>query len=186
MQRGEVRIIAGKWRGRKLKIAPIKDLRPTPDRVRETLFNWLAPTLAGAYCLDPFAGSGVLGFEALSRGAAHVVMIDQSSEVVRLLQAELAKFGADNAEIYCATMPQQLKPVQKPFDIVFLDPPYQHDLLLPTCHYLEQHGYLAPHAYIYLEAKEAVTEAGLPAGWRLLKNQRAGQVFYHLAQRERE
>jgi 16S rRNA (guanine966-N2)-methyltransferase len=186
MQRGEVRIIAGKWRGRKLKVPPIRELRPTPDRVRETLFNWLAPTLAGAHCLDPFAGSGVLGFEALSRGAAHVVMIDQSLDVVRLLQAELAQFGANNADIYCATVPQQLKPVQKPFDIVFLDPPYQHNLLLPTCYYLEQHGFLAANASIYLEAKEAITAEVLPPHWHLRKSQRAGHVFYHLAERERE
>lgn len=186
MQRGEVRIIAGKWRGRKLKVSPIKDLRPTPDRVRETLFNWLAPTIVGASCLDPFAGTGALGFEAISRGAAQVVMVDQSLEIVRLLQAEQVRLGAENADIYCATVPQQLKPVQKPFDIVFLDPPYQHDLLLPTCHYLEQHGYLAPNALIYLEAQAAITETTLPAGWHLRKSQRAGQVFYHLAQRERD
>src|SRR5665213_2266264 len=100
MTQGLVRIIAGKWRGRRLKVPDIKDLRPTPDRVRETLFNWLAPVLPGAYCLDLFAGSGVLGFEALSRGAAHAVMVDQSPDVVALLQEELKTFEADNATVY--------------------------------------------------------------------------------------
>src|SRR5579871_5913447 len=98
--RSEIRIIGGKWRGRKLKVPDIADLRPTPNRVRETLFNWLAPHIEGAHCLDLFAGSGALGFEALSRGAAFVVMIDQSAEVIQLLQTELNIFHADNADIY--------------------------------------------------------------------------------------
>src|SRR3989338_6225352 len=105
MKQGFVRIIGGKWRSRRLKVPDIKDLRPTPDRVRETLFNWLAPILPGARCLDLFAGSGVLGFEALSRGALHVEMVDQSVPVVNLLKEELSQFGASNADIYSATVP---------------------------------------------------------------------------------
>lgn len=178
---GYIRIIAGQWRGRRLKVPDIKDLRPTPDRVRETLFNWLAPYIQGARCLDLFAGSGVLGFEALSRGALYVEMVDQSREVIILLQEELAQFAAENASIYCATVPAQLRKAEQPFDIVFLDPPYQANLLLPCCRYLEENGYLADSAYIYLEARETINESDLPQNWRFIKSKKAGQVHYHLA-----
>jgi 16S rRNA (guanine966-N2)-methyltransferase len=182
---GSVRIIAGKFRGRKLKVPAVKDLRPTPDRVRETLFNWLSPIIQGARCLDLFAGSGVLGFEALSRGALHVEMVDQSLEVVSLLKQELAQFGAENASVYCGNVPEQLRPAVKPFDIVFLDPPYEANLLGSCCLYLEEKNYLADAAYIYLEAKENIKDNDLPPNWRLMKSKKAGQVHYHLAIREK-
>ena len=184
MKQGFVRIIAGEWRGRKLKVPDIKGLRPTPDRVRETLFNWLAPYIQGAYCLDLFAGSGVLGFESLSRGAAYVTMVDASYDVIQLLQEELAQFGADNALVYQAKVPNELRTAARPFDIVFLDPPYQENLLLPCCHYLEERGFLAKSAYIYLEARHPIKDNELPQNWRLIKNKQAGQVAYHLAYRE--
>jgi len=183
---GFVRIIAGQWRGRRLKVKDIKDLRPTPDRVRETVFNWLAPVIQGARCLDLFAGSGCLGFEALSRGALYVEMVDQSAEVITLLQQELAQFHAENACIYRAILPHQLHPVVQPFDIVFLDPPYQANLLLPCCHFLEENDYLADSAYIYLEASEIIKDNDLPRHWRLIKSKKAGQVYYHLAFREKK
>jgi len=182
-KQGFIRIIAGKWRGRRLQVPDIKDLRPTPDRVRETLFNWLSPIIAGANCLDLFAGSGVLGFEALSRGAAYVEMVDMSAEVVKLLKEELATFGSDNVRIYRAQVPAQLQPATKKFAIVFLDPPYQENLLFKTCEYLEQNHFLADEAYIYLEAGQPIKDNELPANWRLKKTQRAGQVYYHLAYR---
>ncbi len=185
MQPGQIRIIAGKWRGRRLQVPDIKDLRPTPDRVRETLFNWLVPVIAGSRCLDAFAGTGVLGFEALSRGAAHVVLVDQSYEAVALLQEELKTFGADNADVYQASAPKQLRLPAHRFDIVFLDPPYQANLLFPCCFYLEEQGFLADSAHIYLEARQAIKDNELPSNWRLIKSQQAGQVFYHLAKRER-
>jgi 16S rRNA (guanine966-N2)-methyltransferase len=183
---GFVRIIAGEWRGRRLKVPDIKDLRPTPDRVRETLFNWLAPYIRGANCLDLYSGSGVLGFEALSRGAKYVEMVDQSAEVIKLLKEELSGFGVENASIYQATVPNGLHPAANPFDIVFLDPPYQADLLLPSCRYLEEHHYLANSAYIYLEAKGDIKDNDLPQNWRFIKSKKAGQVHYHLAYREKE
>lgn len=184
MKQGTVRIIAGQWRGRRLKVPDIKDLRPTPDRVRETLFNWLAPFIAGAHCLDLFAGSGVLGFEALSRGAASAVMVDESPVVIDLLQEELALFHADKGKAYRANIPGQLKPVTHPFDVVFLDPPYQSGLLLPVCRYLEEHRFLANGAWLYLEASEPVDEQELPHGFRMMKSSQAGQVAYHLIKRE--
>jgi 16S rRNA (guanine966-N2)-methyltransferase len=179
-----VRIIAGEWRGRRLKVPPIEGLRPTPDRVRETVFNWLAQKIPGSRCLDLFAGSGAFGFEALSRGAAYVEMVDQSAEVIQLLQNELRQFNATQARIYQALVPKQLHIAEQPFNIVFLDPPYGKNLLIPCSHFLEDKGYLADPAYIYLEAREAVLGHDLPSTWRLIKSRKAGQVFYHLAYRE--
>lgn len=180
---GQIRIIGGQWRGRKLKVPDREDLRPTPDRVRETIFNWLADTIQGACCLDPYAGSGALGFEALSRGAAYVVMVDRSSDIVKLLEEELRLFKAENAEIYCANAPNQLKRPKKLFDIVFLDPPFQENILLPTCFYLEENLFLAPSAYIYMESGSIINPNELPPNWKLLKAKKAGQVAYHLVQR---
>jgi 16S rRNA (guanine966-N2)-methyltransferase len=184
MAQGIIRIIGGQWRGRKLKVPDVLSLRPTPDRVRETLFNWLAPFIVGSRCLDLFAGSGALGFEALSRGASYVVMVDDSPIVTQLLQEELQIFKAENAEIYRAKVPLQLRVPAQPFNIVFLDPPFSENLLLPCCFYLEEQGFLAPDAYIYLEAREILDEKMLPANWQMLKSKRAGQVAYHLIKRK--
>lgn len=183
MSRGQVRIIGGLLRGRKLVVPDEVNLRPTPDRVRETLFNWLTPAIQGAYCLDMFAGSGAIGFEALSRGAGFVVMVDQSCAVVKLLQEEKALFKVENAEIYQAKAPYELKQPTKPFDIVFLDPPFQEALLLKSCFYLEENNLLAPGAMIYLEASTNLREEELPTGWQLIKSKQAGQVAYHLVKR---
>src|SRR3989344_7236624 len=174
MSQGIVRIIGGEWRGRKLKVPDVPNLRPTPDRVRETLFNWLAPILPGAYCLDAFAGSGALGFEALSRGAAHVVLVDGSPAVIQLLKSELVLFKAENATLYRAKVPEQLKKPEKPFDIIFLDPPFKHSILSSCCFYLEEQGFLAKTAYIYLESRDPITENMLPSNWEMVKNKRAG------------
>lgn len=183
MAQGEIRIIGGLYRGRKIKVPTVPDLRPTPDRVRETLFNWLAPYIQGAVCLDPFAGSGALGFEALSRGAKQVVMVDQASQVTQLLKEELKLFRIENALVYQAKAPEGLKAPASPFDIVFLDPPFQQALLLPTCFFLEEKNYLAKNAIIYLEAKETLIESDLPSGWKISKSKKAGQVSYHLVMR---
>ncbi len=183
MAQGIIRIIGGQWRGRKLKVPDVLNLRPTPDRVRETVFNWLAPHIVGARCLDAFAGSGALGFEALSRGAAHVVMVDESKIVTTLLQEELQQFKATHAEIYRAKLPSQLKLPAEPFNVVFLDPPYSENLLLPCCFYLEEQHFLAPEAYVYLEARDKLDETMLPPHWEILKSKRAGQVAYHLIKR---
>ena len=180
MKQGFVRIIGGKWRSRRLKVPDIKYLRPTPDRVRETIFNWLSSFIEGAYCLDAFSGSGALGFEALSRGAAYVEMVDQSQEVVTLLKKEQMELGADQILIYRANVPEGLRFPSRPFDIVFLDPPYQNNVLLPCCLCKEEHGFLAKEAHIYLEAREAILDRQLPKGWQMIKEKRAGQVAYHL------
>jgi 16S rRNA (guanine966-N2)-methyltransferase len=183
MKQGHIRIIGGEWRRRILKVPDVQEVRPTPDRVRETLFNWLAPIIQGATCLDLFAGSGALGFEALSRGASYVVMVDYAPAVISLLKQELRMLKAQNADIYCAKVPEQLKRPEKKFDIVFLDPPYQHALLRPCCFYLEENAFLADHATIYLEAKTTLLDSDLPANWKIIKSKIAGQVAYHLVQR---
>ena len=149
------------------------------------MFNWLAPIIPGTYCLDLFAGSGVLGFEALSRGAAQAVMVDQSREVIAQLKEELITFKTEDCIVYQAVIPNQLRPAEHPYDVVFLDPPYQANLLFPCCHYLEENGFLADTAYIYLEAQNVIKDNDLPSNWRIIKSQQAGQVFYHLAKREK-
>lgn len=181
---GQIRIIGGTWRGRKLMVPLERDVRPTPDRIRETLFNWLAMQISGAYCLDLFAGSGVLGFEASSRGAAAVLLVDQSAAVVQLLRDEIIKFQAENVQVLQAKVPEQLTRPARPYDIVFLDPPYQQNLLLPCCFYLEENGFLADNAAIYLETDHLLKASDLPANWALVKSKKAGQVGYHLAMRQ--
>lgn len=183
MKPGYVRIIGGMWRGRRL-LVPQTIVRPTPDRVRETVFNWLNALLPGAYCLDAFAGSGAFGFEALSRGASGVVMLDQSLKVVDLLKKESETLAPEaRIEIYCAKVPEELRVPEKKFDIVFLDPPYGNDLLLATAHYLEENAFLSDNAYIYLESNTILNPEELPSSWSLIKHKKAGQVAYHLAQR---
>lgn len=184
MTQGQIRIIGGQWRGRKVKVPELTDLRPTPDRVRETLFNWLQPIIVGTHCLDLFAGSGALGFEALSRGASHVVMVDHEPKIIDLLRQQLKIFGATNAEVYQAEVPKQLRRPNKPFDLVFLDPPFKEDLLLPCCAFLEEMGFLADKAHLYLEAKEIICAEMLPPNWEILKSKKAGLVAYHLVLRQ--
>lgn len=177
MKRGQVRIIAGLWRGRRLQVPDVAGLRPTPDRVRETVFNWLTPKIVGSRCLDAFAGSGVLGFEAASRGAAEVVMTEISPVALRVLTAEREVFAAENIEILRLPQPKALKKITGVFDIVFLDPPWQHqDLLWETFFALVEQKKLAESAWIYLETPALVSENDLPQSMRILKQMRAGDV----------
>ncbi len=180
-QTGRLRIIGGKWRSRKLTFPGIDDLRPTPDRVRETLFNWLQPVIDGARCLDLFAGSGALGFEALSRGATSVVMVDRHPEILRSLQENARALGADNVSFVNADgLAFVGQPAPAPFDVVFLDPPFAQNLWQTCGERLEQNGWLTADARIYLETPAAHTPL-LPANWELLRSQCAGKVGYHLA-----
>lgn len=181
MKHGTVRIIGGQWRGRKLHFPALPGLRPSPDRVRETLFNWLAPVIHDARCLDLFAGSGVLGLEALSRGAAHVTFIDQNPEIVRYLREQLTILGAKNAEVLCATIGKTGPSLPSPFNIIFLDPPFHKNLIEPCCRWLVENNLLAPDTYVYLETEASLKSLPIPAQWELLKSKNAGQVGYHLA-----
>lgn len=179
--RNELRIIGGAWRGRRFRFAPLEGLRPSPDRVRETLFNWLRDQIVGSRCLDLFAGSGALGIEALSRGAAQVVFVDRESAAVRELKANLALLGATNGEAMRADALQFLRGAPRTFDIVFLDPPFASRCLPEVCALLEAGGWLTPGAHIYIEQPAREPLDGLPAGWTLVRSKRAGEVGYHLA-----
>jgi 16S rRNA (guanine966-N2)-methyltransferase len=178
-----LRIIGGTWRSRRLTFPEREGLRPTPDRVRETLFNWLQPWLPGATCLDLFAGSGALGLESLSRGAGQVVLVEQDVAAVSALRANLALLDARGAEVVQADARVFLQGPARQFDIVFLDPPYASGLLAECCTRLETGGWLRKQGLIYLEA--AGDQAlPLPATWTLLRSKRAGQVGYHLARND--
>jgi 16S rRNA (guanine966-N2)-methyltransferase len=148
--------------------------------VRETLFNWLQPHLPGAACLDLFAGSGVLGFEAASRGAARVVLIEQAAAAVEQLRQSREMLELEQVRIEQADSLQWLQGVAQPFDIVFLDPPFGGDLLGECCRLLEQGGWLRPGARIYLELDAADTLPNLPDNWQLLREKKAGQVAFFL------
>jgi len=180
----QVRIIAGTWRGRWLSFAPLPGLRPTPNRVRETLFNWLAPVLRGARCLDLYAGSGALGMEAASRGAAEVVLVDNDPQVVAALGRQRESLGAHQVRVVQAEVLQWLAGPSSQFDIVFLDPPFRRQLLPPCIQYLESRGWLADQARVYIEAEKGLVPE-LPENWELLRSKVAGQVGYHLARRSR-
>ncbi len=177
------RIIGGVWRSRRLTFAAVDGVRPTPDRVRETVFNWLREYTEGARCLDLFAGSGAFGFEALSRGAAHVVMVDCDTRVIRQLQDNAMLLGATQAVTITSRAIDYLQRQPERFDVVFLDPPYQSVTLEQCCAQLEQRGWLSPLAYIFIETHSAAELPPLPPNWQLLRSKKAGQVGYHLLER---
>jgi len=175
-----LRIIGGTWRGRKLRFPASAAIRPTPDRVRETLFNWLGTRTPGARVLDLFAGSGALGLEALSRGASHVTFVEQDEAAVRELRARLAEWQAGDASVERADALRYLTGEARPFDLVFLDPPFGSELLSEAARRLEERGWLRSGAFIYVECAARAGLPPLPAPWRLLKAKQAGEVGYHL------
>lgn len=181
MAQGSVRIIAGQWRGRRIVVPELETVRPTANRIRETVFNWLAPHLFGAYCLDAFAGSGALGFEALSRGAAYVVFLDNNKKVITQLHKTAEQLQADNIEIKQANFPQQLN-FKRQFDIVFLDPPFQQDLIIPSVLFLQNNNLLDENAFIYLELEMQLPMLQFDAGWQCIKQKTSGEVTYYLWQ----
>ncbi|HEX4377169.1 MAG TPA: 16S rRNA (guanine(966)-N(2))-methyltransferase RsmD [Steroidobacteraceae bacterium] len=178
-----MRIVAGRWRGRRFRF-PAADIRPTPDRVRETLFNWLQPRIVGARCLDLYAGSGALGLEALSRGAASVAFVENQRLVAEALRALLHEWQATGAQVTCAEarhwLGQGVSRTER-FDLVFLDPPYaaSRDGELSVVLALLRQGLLASDARIYVEHAKADPEPPL-AGFRQLRTGTAGEVRYHL------
>jgi 16S rRNA (guanine966-N2)-methyltransferase len=177
-----VRIIGGAWRGRRVAFPDLPGLRPTPDRVRETLFNWLQHSLAGATCLDLFAGSGALGLEALSRGAQQVVFIEQAPAAARNLQEQLGRLkGAAHAKIIEMGAARYLRGAPRTFDIVFMDPPFGQDALAEYVPLLEAGGWVSGGSLVYLENERAAGLPRLPSHWEVLKSKSAGEVGYHLA-----
>jgi 16S rRNA (guanine966-N2)-methyltransferase len=180
--RNEVRIIGGAWRGRKLRFPPgVPGLRPTPDRVRETLFNWLRDDVAGMRALDLYAGSGALGFEALSRGAREVVFVDRDVRVCRHLVESLARFGSRAGVVRCTDAQALLRAAGESFDLIFLDPPFDSGALPALITLIHAGGWLRPDGLVYLEAPATVGAPSLPEGWTLHRTRRAGEVGYHLA-----
>lgn len=182
MKNNEVKIIGGNWRSRKIQFSDRADLRPTPNRVRETLFNWLAPYINSMKCLDLFAGSGALSFEALSRGASHATMVDRSFQAINNLKKNAAILNA-NCDFYCLQFSTSLdNPFKHHFDLVFLDPPFHKNLVSPCCQWLEQNC-LAEHAFIYIENEKTLGCPKVPENWQLLRHKTAGEVCYSLFQR---
>jgi 16S rRNA (guanine966-N2)-methyltransferase len=180
---GSIRIIAGKHRGRKLPVLMAEGLRPTTDRVKETVFNWLMPYIHGANCLDCFAGAGSLGFEALSRGAAQVHLIELNDTAAKQLQKNKNLLNADNVIVTNSNALNFLKSSTKQqYDLVFIDPPFREGLVTQTAELLND-GWLAEQALIYVEM-ETQNVQQLPANWTLLKEKVAGQVAYRLFQYE--
>ena len=178
---GRVRIVAGKWRGRRLPVPAAPGLRPTSDRIRETLFNWLAPRIEGARCLDLYAGTGALGFEALSRGAAEVLFVEQSPEAARSLAQSARLLDAAQAVIHTGDAVRFLQKAElRQCDVVFLDPPFGDARLAELCRLLVARPWLAPGAAVYLEQDRGADPLALPDGWRIAREKSAGNVRYAL------
>ena len=166
-----------------MDIADVPGLRPTSERIRETLFNWLSPTIPGACCLDLFAGTGALGLEALSRGAGDVVFVEKSPVAAKVLRDNVQVLDASTADVRQANALAFLEaPAGKKFDIVFLDPPFAADMLVDLCRLLDEASVLCSGALVYLEEDRARPETDLPPGWHILKSKTAGNVRYSLAQ----
>jgi 16S rRNA (guanine(966)-N(2))-methyltransferase RsmD len=192
----QVRIIGGQWKRTPLAVLDAEGLRPTPDRVRETVFNWINHLLDGTWehlnCLDLFAGTGALGFEAASRGAARVVMVESNLHAVRQLQATKTKLKAECVKVLRGdalavgeSLKRQSVPESRPFKLIFLDPPYHQqwiEKMLPVCEHL-----LADGGLVYVEAEAPLGDQAAPAwlaGWEVVRADKAGMVFYHLLQRK--
>jgi len=178
---GQLRIIGGQWRGRRIDLLPDAGVRPTGDRVRETLFNWLAPVIDGARCLDLFAGSGALGLEALSRGAGEAVFFERDTAACERIEAVIETFGCETASVTCGDAVRFLRGGVKPrgFDIVFVDPPFGVMSLSNLCTLIDA-GWLAVGARIYVETSRHDDPPNWPPGWVMERDKTAGQVRYRL------
>lgn len=178
----EVKIIGGKYRGRKIIFPDIPDLRPTPNRIRETLFDWLQQEVVGARCLDAFAGSGALGFEAMSRGASSIVFLEMDRRAIHALKQNAKTLGIkqiDCIEQNTLTWLELPNP-SRVFDLVFLDPPFSQPWLTPCLNSLSTHGWLSQHAWVYVESSQALDTLSIPQAFDLYRHKKAGQVYYGL------
>jgi len=182
-QKSKLRIIAGEWRSRQLVFEDTPELRPTPARVRETVFNWLQTDVIAGRCLDLYAGSGALGFEAASRRAKDVVMVENNSQACRLINENKVKLAAEQIKLIQADVFKFLAGDATAFDVVFLDPPFGKGLAQQTCQWLEDKGWLAPQAKIYVEVESQLVLNEMPANWQCLKNKTSGEVGYYLFER---
>lgn len=177
----QLRIIAGQWRSRKLPVANVQGLRPTTDRVRETVFNWLSTITPGSRVLDVFSGTGALAMEALSRGASSATMLEVNPIAARTLKSNLTLLKAEQAHVIETNSLSWLnRPASHPFDLIFLDPPFRLNLLAPTCELLERNGYINDKSHIYIEVEKELTPLPIPDNWQLKKSKTAGQVSFSL------
>ncbi len=181
--KNKLRIIAGEWRSRQLFFEDVPGLRPTPARVRETVFNWLQTDVIASRCLDLYAGSGALGFEAASRGAKSVAMVESNAQACRLINENKAKLSAEQIKIIQIDVFKFLAGDASSFDLVFLDPPFAKGMVQQTCQWLEDKGWLAPQAKVYVEVESQLVLDEMPENWQCLKNKTAGEVGYYLFER---
>ena len=183
--RGTLRIIGGEWRSRVLNFDATSGVRPTTDRVRETVFNWLQQVTPSASCLDLFAGSGSLGIEALSRGARELTFVERSRRLTDELRTQLSLLEVqDRAQVIQSDAESFLQTCNKQFDIIFLDPPFSTDIVDEVCATLERRKLLNNNAYIYIETPRSGEPPALPSNWTISRAKMAGQVSYQLAQRQ--
>lgn len=177
----QLRIIGGQWRGRKLSFPSIDGLRPTTDRVRETVFNWLTADIHGAQCLDLFAGSGALGLEALSRGASFVDLVDNARSAASQLRENLQLLDASHGQVSQINATEWLQQnADKSYDIIFLDPPFRQNLAQTCIQLIDQQAMLKPDGWLYLEMGKEETLPVLAPNWQLHREKTAGQVCYRL------
>ena len=181
--KNKLRIIAGKWRSRQLVFADTPGLRPTPSRVRETVFNWLQHDVRASRCLDLFAGSGALSFEAASRGAKSVITVENNAMACRLINQNKVELSADQIQIKQIDVFKFLASDAIPVDIVFLDPPFAKGLAQQACHWLEDKGWLTEQAKIYVEVESKMVLNEIPENWGCLNSKVSGEVAYYLFER---
>jgi len=177
----QVRIIGGQWRGRKIAFIPVDGLRPTGDRIRETLFNWLDPYVTGARCADLFAGSGALGLEALSRGAEHCDFVDCKDATLTQVRSHLKTFEAlGRGSCHAVSAQRFLQAATLPYDVAFVDPPFKLQLVEPICAALAQKQLLREDALVYVEMGATEPPPGVPSTWSLYREKVSGGVVYRL------
>ena len=181
--KNKIRIIGGQWRSRQLHFIDAPGLRPTPSRVRETLFNWLQNDIPGSHCLDLYAGSGALGFEAASRGAKSVIQVENNPQICRSLKENAIALNATQLQVVQMDTLRYLAGDADLMDIVFIDPPFGMNLAIITCRWLEDRLWLAKQAKIYIEVENTLLLENIPENWRLLRSKIAGEVGFHLFER---
>lgn len=181
--KNKLKIIGGKWRSRHIVFSETPGLRPTPARVRETLFNWLQYDIAGSHCLDLYAGSGALGFEAASRGAKKIVQVELDKQACWQLKTNADALTARQVKIVNSEVFRFLAGDPEIFDVAFLDPPFGKWLAVQTCQWLEDKEWLADKAKIYLESESNLSVQEIPDNWKLLREKQTGEVCYRLFER---
>lgn len=179
-----LRIIGGQWRSRFLPFPDVEGLRPTTDRVRETVFNWLQPVVPGARVLDLFAGSGALGFEALSRGAQDLTLLEMNAKAVSQLKENVKTLNTPDAHVVQTDALNWLAQCDQKFDLIFLDPPFNKGLLPKCLELIESRNILNENAWVYIESEQDLNKMNLPSNWRLHRDKKAGQVKLCLYQNQ--